>query len=613
MTAWPVRNSDELRRILSLPRRTWSKDQYEPLVDQVSRSFLTAEGLQHLNSVSSMPDESRADALKDYGLAGTPISLNWKQVLGLCEFAQVGGLYFGGPVGTGKTLLSLLLSTFAYEAWGLSYSVLIVDKSGRDQTLKDLGKLISFWRAPKPPRVITFGDLSQLQNAYMLCGCELCRRSEEATDWSGKRPDLIIVDECDQLSNPKSAVSRRLDRLIFNHPDIRVAEMTGTPMRHSFTNCRRQMLHALKFQAPVPADYITTTEMSEALDIKSRKAPREPGALVQFSGGNPDIEAVQKGYGKWIFETPGVVLIDEQSTDVPLKIRVLQAPPDLAIEREFMRYRSEGTTIDGWPIQDGLAAFNYETELSQGFVSIWDPRPPVAWSMARKEYLTLIRDAIKASQRSGEPLDSELAARRKLIDHPTVAAWREIEPTFKANTVCKVISTGIVEYAQRWLEEHGPALVWVPSVWAGELLSRVAGIPYYSKKGRDQNGRRIADHPPSISAVLSLHSNKRQRNLQAFNRNLYLAPQPSSKDFEQSIGRGHRQGQKREVHADLLCSAGVGAKAALALVEEASNAKNVMTLSQKVLHAEWDWSLVGQEVTQPHLLPDGPRRARWLR
>jgi hypothetical protein len=630
-TEWPVRNSAELQRVAALPRREWLPENALALAEQWSPQLLNARGRAAWDSLAMLPPAQRERELERWGKSGRPLRMNNTQAMAGYDFLQVGGLILAAPVGKGKTFTSLLLCLLAQKYWGFDRFALLVSASGEKQTHEDLAKLVEVWQAPRPmPQVFTYQSLGRVEQAFALCGCPECVREHDADgkplDFGGFRPQLVVGDEVDMLRNPDAAVTRRVDRLFVRHEETRFAGMTGTLLRHTYRNAEHLMRWALKHGAPVPFDYTTREEVAQAIDNKPREgAARPPGALKQFAppgtehlNWNGITEEVQKaarqGWAKRMGDTPGVILDDESSCDQPLHIHLLEAPPDPVLDVEFLRFRGSQTTFDGWLLADPFSLLRYGTELGDGAVSYWDPRPPVPWSEARKDLNRFVKEKIEGSQAKKKPLDSELAVLQAYPEHPIVVRWREIKPTFKPNSVTQPVSYSVVTYAAQWLRNNGPALCWVQHSWTGRTLSRLTGLPYFEGEGKSVEGYYIDDYKKTKqSCILSTDANWRQRNLQHdYTKALVLGPKPGAHFTEQTIGRVHRQGQDHPVHWYYVLSCRENLNAIAAMVQEAQAATDTSTLPQKILDATWDWTQVSPYVTDPTMLAkDDPRRARW--
>jgi len=423
-------------------------------------------------------------------------------------------------------------------------------------------------------------------------------------------PELIIGDECDALANlKKSKRAKRFARYMRAKPHTMCAFMTGTAMRKHLQEISYMLRWALKLGNPTPNVNAELDKWDEAIGDRPVYLARPPGALLQWAPAEliqqDPILAARVGFSKRLEETPGVIIIDESSCDQPINIRVLEVPPDDTLLNVFRCFRIKEKTPDDWPINDPLTRLKHGTELSCDFYYKWDPRPPRWWLDARKGFYDLVKSEIKRTARSAKPLDSPGDVARVNAKNPAYLLWKEAKKKFEPNTVAVPISDQLVKWASEWLQLNDPALVYVQHDWLGRELAGTTGLPYYSKEGVSNYGRSVDDHDPAQSAILSTHSNRRQRNLQAFNRMLVLGPEHSAKFWEQMLGRVHRYGQENPVYIDVIIRCTENLEALLKAQEEASRVGNTMNVRKhKLLTANWDWSNVPNYAFDPSIAPN---------
>jgi len=270
--------------------------------------------------------------------------------------------------------------------------------------------------------------------------------------------------------------------------------------------------------------------------------------------------------------------------------------------------------LDGWSLGDRFSVLRYATEMSCGFYSRWDPRPPDWYIDARNEWNQHVKRRIDASKHSGRPIDREGVVARLDRELDVYLTWKAAQKKFgDPNSVAVPVTYSTLSYAASWLKMNTPALVWVQNTWVGDTLSKMTGVPYFAGKGKTSGGHSIKSHPASQSAILSTHANSYGRNLQAWCVNLVIGPEHSAEKWEQQIGRTHRYGQERPVHYDVLVSCAENLAALDAAISEAHNAEQVGGTQQKILTAAWDWSNLAPEARNPLLIPeeDYARRSRW--
>src|SRR5690606_3096708 len=162
-----VRQTSDLQRVKSLPRRTLSKEQAKKQAARFTRELAKVPGV----------------ALKPW--QGAALAEAKRTGTGAC-------LWF--PVGIGKTLVAETMPV-VLEA---QRSVLILNASLVDKTYKDRRKLRGQWRIANPPaRIITREALALDANAYLLDQID---------------PDLIIIDESDEFANFDASATQRIHR-----------------------------------------------------------------------------------------------------------------------------------------------------------------------------------------------------------------------------------------------------------------------------------------------------------------------------------------------------------------------------------------------------------------
>jgi hypothetical protein len=560
--SFPVPHSAELDRILALPRRVWSPEQAAGVAEQMSRRLATTHGLERWRQADTLAGEARESFITANKMRLRPL-----QVQALLEAAHLKRLYLLGDVGVGKTLITWLIPALVHSP----RPVLLVPASLREKTQAEFRVLSQQWRAGAAPLRVESYEMISADPAAL-----------EQLD-----PSLLILDEFDLLRHPRRGRTARVARFMRRTP-VPVFAMSATDMRHSFGDFSHVLGWTHKEHSPLPLHYVELLEWTEATATKLRTRPRELGALRVFGA---DAGAVRAGIGQRIAETPGVIVSHEHSCHTQITINVLKAPDDPILDAAFTRFRETAMTQDDWPVADPLAQLRHASELACGFYYRWDPRPPMVWLHARRAWCEHVTKTIAASKRSMRPLDTEGQVARALPNAPELLAWRKERDEFgEPNSVPVPLSASVVGFAAQWLAAHGPALVWTTHRWFGETLSRMARVPYYGASGKSLEGASIAQHKPTHSAVLSCHSNRRGRNLQAFNRALYVGPEHSAAYWRQGvIGRMHRQGQTRDVEIDVLISCRENLAAVAAAVNEARGVEEARGQASQLLAATWNW------------------------
>jgi len=253
-------------------------------------------------------------------------------------------------------------------------------------------------------------------------------------------------------------------------------------------------------------------------------------------------------------------------------------------------------------------------------------QPPKDWLKARYDWACFVREEIKLTADSARPLDTEFAVARAYPDNQELAIWqyererpRDNGKPYVPNSVPCWVSASVVLEAWRivreeWLANGYTGLIWCRHAAFCSALSSVSGIPYFGAKGErigadgkpckgETIERFVADalargqQPPP--AILSVDSNMRGRNLQAYHVNLLVGWEQAATRAEQLMGRTHRAGQNKPVFFDVLLTSGATIRSFQATMSEADWVQAVQGHTQKILKASVDWSLVSNVLSGP--------------
>lgn len=551
-----VRRTVEFERIAELPRRVLTREAAESLAREITPLFA-------------------APGSKAARLGLTP----W-QAVSIDECATVRGGWLALPVGSGKTLLAELLP----RALGTEgETVLILPAVMREKTYAERGELArDGWLLSNPPPRIISREEMQTE-----AGLELLQRI---------KPRAIIIDEADEFSNASASAPARVDRYVAECDaegrECIVIPMTGSPSRKSIMGYWHLLCWALGEGAPVPRTVEEATLWAQAIDQRATTAKGKPRDIRRPKPGplGPSVEAAREWYARRLRETPGVVIVDEDSAgDLPLRVEVRYAREDTEIDAAFARFLREGVAPNGDFISDPLSAWRIDTQIGSGIHMYYDPPPPAEWRDAQRAVAGFVCAAIERSRRTSKPLDTEGAVFRAYPDAEPVVAWREVKGTFDAVAASRVrwLSTSAIESVRDWL--HGspdPAVIMTGSVPFGMSLAQSLGLDYYGEQGRTSSGRQLHAADPRSSLVASWYAAKRGFNLQKWSRMLICQPPPSARYLEQIFGRLHRQGARRAVTVTILATSGGTVYALRAAIEEARFVRGTVSLTQKIMRAD---------------------------
>ena len=515
-----------------------------------------------------MPD---VDGLVDYYTARLRTSLPVPPELGgrvpsrlwphqaeaLWHFEAAGGLVANLLPGQGKTLLTYLLPAVS----GAARPMLIVpselssSEAGKEgKTEREFRALRPYWQSPH----ITIIKVGQLSRDY------------DDTIFDTFRPQLIMVDEADMLSNPKAARTRRLMHYLEAHPDgltCRLVALSGTLLRSSVLDYAHFCNRSLGLMSPVPRKSGMLYAWAKATDPQSLlvdKGAVKLGCLDELEHDPRDPDWPRIVVGQRLRQSLGCMVTTKPYNDKPLKIKVNSGTLDPEAEAVLAEMRATGERPDGEPVA-GNNLWQHACELALGYWSQWDPWPPAEWREARREWnaaWTGERDAghrwhsewqVKDAALQGDPALSHIA--------DACRRWVKASANFKINTkpVWVARDNPCFRFAKKWLDAEGPeqrhrSLIWVAHVAAAHELGKQLGLPVFGAAQGKEGNPYIEDHEGP--AILTIASNMTGRNLQySWSRNLFLDTPASNTVYEQSMARTHRSGQTSEcVTVDLyLC------------------------------------------------------------
>jgi|CXWL01.1.fsa_nt_gi hypothetical protein len=500
-------------------------------------------------------------------------------------------LYEGilGPiaVGDGKTLMDLLVPMAVPNC---KVAVLLVQANLRDQLLnvdwQYYGQhyhLPNFsegrWFVEGRPilHVMSFGELSHHSSTDAL---------------TRKNPDLVVVDELQNLRDKDAARSKRFWRFMHKVRVARLCGWSGTIIKDSVRDFAPFSNAALDDNSPTPHSDIVIDEWAGALDVpKPGKAALGPGCLFEFCKAG---ENVQQGFRRRLEETRGVISSpDEGSCKAKLTVtrRGVHVPPE--IQAKYDAVAASWERPDGELFMDALSMYRCLKEISCGFFYrwCWPRKEPLEvrekWKACRKAWHQEVREKLKrAKEKMDSPFLLEQAAHRwfngydyfeeKLIREweeetqdgkfnrqetervliervppfsskgplPTWNAtayqdWQVVEPTAQPATEAIWESNFLIDDLRALEATTSPCIIWYEHSTVGQRVASHLGLRHYG--GGSDASRDILGEDGTRSIVASIKAHGTGKNLQVFNKNIIIThPQD---DLEQLLGRTHRQGQ----------------------------------------------------------------------
>lgn len=480
-----VGDSHDLRRIESLPRRTWENER------------------SNLGSILRTPN-------------GTMTLLNVQETA-LREMMQIDGLLGALAVGAGKAIISILAATVLRA----QRPILLVPASLKIQTTDILiPAMKKHWRLHPGLRVYSYNDLSDRKNARLL---------------EALQPDQITADEVHALKDRTSARTRRIIRYMRAFPRTRFVGLSGTIARTSILDFAHILAWCLKSQTPLPLHWPELQAWASALDLATLAPTRSrPGALARLCAPG---ESVRQGTQRRLRDTRGVLFsgTDQLGCSLTVAERLIDCPSSiLSVLSDMLE---TWTTPDGYEIFDAVHLWKKKREIAQGFYTRYDPHPPLEWRRARSAWARVVTETIRQNRRG---LDTERQVRdwyqANNPNDETYCWYIEQTRAFKPRGYAVWLDDFLVRDACTWIIDGGH-IVWAESPAIGHAIATRAGVPYYGA------GTMIGeDTKPPFVASIDAHG--KGRNLQFLCNSNYICACPSSgARWEQVLGRTHRRGQ----------------------------------------------------------------------
>lgn len=620
ITAWgkvPVRDSEDLQRILALPRR-------EPPEEG------TPEGAALIRRMTA---RLRNDVAAGAGCLCHKLNPQWRstedcivelrfiQAWYLAEAEAVGGALGPIAVGAGKTGIDILT---AMVVPGCKEAALLLPPTLKPQFIADFQLWAQHFRVPNiaggRDAAIGAGPRGEFitdgrPTLHVLKYSELS--SKNFSTWFLARPDIsvVVADEAQALKDHSATRVKRFLAHFVDHDATRFCCHTGSLSSKGIEDFAHLSTLALRRGSPVPNLPSTVTEWGTALNPPKNGLRAPPGALMKLCR---EGETVEQGFARRFIDTAGVVATSEGSlTGVELFVSE-RKPPKMPIEvREAMaKVRREKKRPDGEELKDSLEIAAVIRQLAMGFYLYWhypDATPADFdeggrvddWFKKRQAWNREVRYRLEEyTPQLDSPGLLKEAAKRACAGYrgekPTWhshawPAWAAVEYTLPHETRVEWVSDWLAHDAAEWMlkqeAEGRPGICWTVNPDLGHLIAKLAGRPYYG--AGDEAAIGIRAELGNRSVVASIPAHHRGRNLQAFSANLVTQPPSGADVWEQLIGRTHRSKQlAKYVTVEVYRHVTELSDAFDVAMGRAFYVKNALTSDQKLLAA--------REVLNPH-------------
>lgn len=493
----------------------------------------------------------------------------------LFELAKYRGAFGWLQVGEGKTPPAILFP----ECVQAERPLLVVPGALLEKTRRDIVRLSQHFYISDRLRLESYEKLSQASGEAVL---------------SNYQPDWLAFDEAHNLKNRKAAVTKKVLRYFDEHPDANALFLTGTLSQRSLHEYEHLFRIALRERCPLPESWYELGDWSSALGVEKRRGMFQrvrPGKLSLLCNGTEtgdELSRVRQAYARRLRETPGIVASTGQGCEASLRIKVTRLEMPENIKEAIKVLKAKGATPDGWTYSEASTIWGKTRELAIGFYYVWVPRPSPEYLEARSAWATPCRHVISTNRRR---LDSEGMVKQAVREgqYPEMLepllAWEAA--TYEGKQEGRWLSPYVRDYCVQWAKE--PGIIWTQHIEFAQKLAEDSGIPYYGADGLAPDGRFIEDHPPDKPLIASIDANGEGRNLQAWNRALFVSFPPNGSKMEQAIGREHRPGQLADtVYVELLVTCEEHEQALRDLLTDARYQQETSMQPQKVLFADWE-------------------------
>lgn len=572
-----VDDSDDLQRILSLPRR--------PPIDLKS---VTARAIVIRETTKYARDRSALGQCRCRDLDPTSTCITELlpvQAVALREIAMAQGLMGSIVVGAGKSFLNIL-AILALDHCRLG--LLLVPANLLRQICVQYEMLAEHFRVPNivvhRPEGDWIGNAPGAPVLHVMShnGISSPRQSDYI---ESIQPDVIIIDEVDAFADITSSRTIRLNRYFREHGvGTKFCGWTGSLTDQKIEEFAHLMIYALKERAPVPVSTRIVEDWGRCINAVDNPCPA--GALWALVGpeddGDNETETVRNAFRRRLEETQGIIMTSSADVEdaqgegvVALEIHERKAPAIPRIIEDALALVRNGQRPDTLVgnrhneiFDDPMKQVRCAREVACGMFYRWvfpraEPRDLIdEWFEARKAWNSEVRAmVIKGEKFLDSPHLCETAARRYHgdlpIDHQRPIweskywlRWRDVKDTVEPQTQACRLHSYLVEDAAKWaLSNNG--IIWYSMVELAQWLGELTGLPVHGGGvGAEERIEQLLKTPGKAKSVfVSINSHGRGRDglQRRYDQQLILNMPSSSKRCQQLLARLHRRGQKANV------------------------------------------------------------------
>jgi len=592
----PVGDSDDLQRILKIPRR-------EPLDLQSARAEAMIE--REMERYSLYNENCNCHKIDKRVAAGKRKCMKrFKAIQAwmLYEMRLAKGLIASAGVGLGKTISSIL-APLALELKEKQVAVLLIPASLTKQIQLDYLLIREHFKVPAMivhmpgNKSVPFGA-SGVPTLHVI-PYSLISQTDNSDKLEALQPSAIIADECDALKDRTSGRTIRFLRYYSGNSSMTREERikrltstyfcgwTGSLTDSSIKEYQHLSLLSLRKNSPLPMNPKTLDEWSSCLDAVPNPSPE--GELRQLCF---DHETAREGFRRRVRETLGFIVVNAgrvkvQGTDqdIELNIKEREAPPlpdkvmqALKMVRGGVRPDTMVGSHQDEILVDKLQIAKCAVEVACGMFYRWK-FPPIRgvpqkrdtilkWYDKRKAWNSELRDKIleglefldtaksceNAAMRAYGQLEEE--PNRPTWHAKTWLEWYEIKDQIVWEQEACWLDDFLVLDAIKWGKEN-TGIIWYQNNEFAQRMWELSGPPGKRMPlhtGGTKAEEKLMAETGDRTIIVSMKSHGRGRNgLQyIFNKQLITQTPASSSNFEQLLGRLERDGQNQETIESFL-------------------------------------------------------------
>ena len=547
-----------LTEILEFPLRSPMPDDF---VGRMSSVLKTPTGTQTLRVMQA---EALVEAVRQFRVGGSR------------------GIFVRGGVGTGKTLIGLLLPTVLPPLQPNQKALYLCPAALRDKTLIELPEYKKNWKVVSERLLVQSYD-------------ELSRNPELLQKLNVY---LVICDEAHALKNHTAARTRRVVRESRRNPNIIWVMMSATSSTRGIKDNAHLYGLALREGSPIPSSETELTALANCVDAVTKAEgsdwsvakklvtvyPEFPDWKRRWEmSGEDRVRMTRFALSERVRKTSGVITGDVVDVEAKLILRRVGFPVSPTIQRALTELAISGD-IPGSGGASALAERDKarsQEQISLGFYYRWawertsSKEPDQEWLAARREWSSALTEYLAPhgeGDRAG--IDSPMQMVQRMAEMPDYVrtAWRVWEPLRKRYVIqyegesannTNIPSSGIVRtepipVEPVWLDHtvldrmvaelrdsKNPCVLWYKHRAVGQELSRLGCRVALS--GEDLPWGYQYLQGDGLPVALSSYSHCEGLNLQAWSRMVMTCPgsakTAAGAQLEQEIGRLHRAGQ----------------------------------------------------------------------